>query len=109
MAQRFIVAVLVAGLLVACGDGGAHVPNPPPIGTERPEANTLLEPVADDSEQRPEADEQRPESNDQAPEVTALPGAQLDPPATGTGGRRGDDGPGRAGNANGNPGPGGDE
>lgn len=99
MMQRLFVVALTWGLLVACGDGGQKIPNPPPGGNERPV----------ESSERPVSGsevilDQRPTENSERPISSPLPGEQAPPSGNGGGGRGGDDDP--PGRAGGNSGPG---
>ena len=108
MMQRLFVVALTGALLVACGDGGQKIPNPPPGGNERPTESA--ERPATGSEVIPD---QRPAENPERPVSSPLPGPGLGAPASGAGGS-GNEGPGNGnagrgnGNAGSNSGPGND-
>lgn len=99
MMQRFILAILVAGGMLAC-DGTASQRLPPGESTEP--GTTNPERPTDDPE-RPTTDPERPTGNPETPVSSPVPGDGVDPNA-GNGGRGGDDTP--PGRAGGNSGPG---
>ena len=98
MMQRLFVTAFGWSLLVACGDGGQPIPNPPPGGVEQPLP----------SPENPKPTDQRPTTNSQDPVSSPLPGSQGSNSTPGAGGS--DNGGGGRGNVagdDGNPGPGG--